>query len=86
MTNELKGIQLFLRILTKGKYNKVKSGDGQFTGGYYQDVYELDGIEYHLNWDSIETFHKHPVMATNPYNGNQFPFELPVYTPIWSNK
>ncbi len=43
--------QLYLKLRHKGLYIIEKSSDGQFTGGYYTDVYTLNGKEYHVNFD-----------------------------------
>lgn len=43
--------ETYLKLRYRGVYNEEKSSEGQFTGGYYTDVYMLDGKEYHVNFD-----------------------------------
>lgn len=86
--------ETYLKLRYRGVYNEEKSSDGQFTGGYYTDVYMLDGKEYHVNFDNgviddIQTKHFYKDTSIIP-EGRILPagkciISWPIYVTVTKN-
>lgn len=89
MSNELKGFQLLLKIISKGKYDEGKSGDGQFTGGFSSECWVIGDTEYHVEYDQNVLYSitkKRFIPQTSTLFNQKATVYWPVYDTLWSNE